>query len=61
MKALVAYASKRGSTAEIAAGVAETHREAGLDVVCGECRDFDDVSPFYAVVLGSAVYMKRCR
>ena len=61
MKVLVAYASKRGSTAEIAAAVAETLRKAGLEVDCLESGEVDDVSLYDAVVLGSAVYMKRWR
>jgi menaquinone-dependent protoporphyrinogen oxidase len=60
-KVLVAYASKRGSTAEIAAAVADTLREAGLEVDHRKSGDVDNVSPYDAVVLGSAVYMKRWR
>lgn len=61
MKVLVAYASKRGSTAEIAEAVAATLREAGLEVDCRESGEVDDLTPYAAVVLGSAVYMKRWR
>lgn len=61
MKVLVAYASKRGSTAEIAAAVAEALSEASLEVDCLESGDVEDVSPYDAIVLGSAVYMKRWR
>jgi menaquinone-dependent protoporphyrinogen oxidase len=61
MKVLVAYASKRGSTAEIAAAIAETLRIAGLEVDCRESGKTDDVTAYDAVVLGSAVYMKRWR
>ncbi|HVQ59491.1 MAG TPA: flavodoxin domain-containing protein [Solirubrobacterales bacterium] len=61
MKVLVAYASKRGSTAEIATAVADTLRQAGLEVDCLESGDVADVSPYDGVVLGSAVYMKRWR
>jgi menaquinone-dependent protoporphyrinogen oxidase len=61
MKVLVAYASKRGSTAEIAVAVAGTLRDAGFDVDCLESGEVIDVSPYDAVVLGSAVYMKRWR
>lgn len=61
MKVLVAYASKRGSTEEIAAAVAATIGAAGLEVDCRESGDVDDLSPYDAVVLGSAVYMKRWR
>jgi menaquinone-dependent protoporphyrinogen oxidase len=60
-KVLVAYASKRGSTAEIARSVAETLRAAGLDVDCAETGDVAGVEGYDAVVLGSAVYMKRWR
>src|SRR6476619_3884034 len=61
MRVLVAYASKRGSTAEIAEAVAKTLGEAGLEVDCRESGDVSDVSLYDAVVLGSAVYMKRWR
>jgi menaquinone-dependent protoporphyrinogen oxidase len=61
MKVLVAYASKRGSTEEIAAAVAETLRDSGLEVECAESGDVDDLAPYDAVVLGSAVYVKRWR
>ncbi|HSK76191.1 MAG TPA: flavodoxin domain-containing protein [Thermoanaerobaculia bacterium] len=61
MKVLVAYASKRGSTAEIAAAIADKLRETGLEVECREAGDVDDVPSYDAVVLGSAVYMKRWR
>jgi menaquinone-dependent protoporphyrinogen oxidase len=58
---LVAYASKRGSTAEIAQAVAEALQGAGLDVDCTPVDDVADVAPYDAVVLGSAVYIKRWR
>lgn len=61
MKLLVAYASKRGSTAEIAEVIAETLRDAGLEVDCIESGEVSDLSPYDAIVLGSAVYMKRWR
>lgn len=61
MKLLVAYASKRGSTAEIAEAVADQARQAGLDVDCVESGEVADLSPYDAVIVGSAVYMKRWR
>lgn len=61
MRVLVAHASKRGSTAEIATAVAKTLSEAGLEVDCLNSDEVSDVSPYDAVVLGSAVYMKRWR
>lgn len=61
MNVLVAYASKRGSTEEIAQAIAETLREADLSVDCVPVADVRDLEPYDAVLLGSAVYMKRWR
>lgn len=61
MTALVAYASKRGSTAEIAETVAATLRRAGLEVDLKSAEEVQGLEPYGAVVLGSAVYMKRWR
>lgn len=60
-RVLVAYASKRGSTAEIAEAVADTLRLAGLEVDCRMAGDVGALGGYDAVVLGSAVYMKRWR
>ena len=60
-KVLVAYASKHGSTAEIASAVAEALRSSGLSVECAEAGEVTSVEPYDAVVVGSAVYMKRWR
>jgi menaquinone-dependent protoporphyrinogen oxidase len=59
MTVLVAYASKRGSTAEIAETVAATLRREGLGVCLERCEDVRSLDRYDAVVLGSAVYMKR--
>jgi len=56
---LVAYASKRGSTAEIARAIADKLRECGLSVECLSARDVHTIEPYDAVVLGSAVYVGR--
>jgi menaquinone-dependent protoporphyrinogen oxidase len=61
MKVLVAYASKRGSTAEIAEAVASTLAESGFEVDCEEAASVRALEPYDALVLGSAVYMKRWR
>ena len=61
MRVLVAYASKRGSTGEIAEAVAGTLRDAGLDVDCLQSDAVADLEGYDGVVLGSAVYMKRWR
>lgn len=61
MTVLVAYASKRGSTTEIAETVAATLRRSGLEVALRSVEEVDDLDPYDAVVVGSAVYMKRWR
>jgi menaquinone-dependent protoporphyrinogen oxidase len=61
MTVLVAYASKHGSTAEIAQAVAEALRAAGVPASCLEAAAVESLAPYDAVVLGSAVYMKRWR
>jgi menaquinone-dependent protoporphyrinogen oxidase len=61
MTVLVAYSSKRGSTAEIAETVAATLRREGLGVCLESVDAVDCLDRFDAVVLGSAVYMKRWR
>jgi menaquinone-dependent protoporphyrinogen oxidase len=60
-KALVAYASKHGSTREIAQAVAEEMQAAGVEVDCRDAGEVRDLDGYDAVVLGSAVYMKRWR
>ncbi len=61
MTVLVAYASKRGSTAEIAETVAATLRREGLGVCLEKAEDVQSLDAYDAIVLGSAVYMKRWR
>jgi menaquinone-dependent protoporphyrinogen oxidase len=59
LRALVAVASRHGSTREIAEAIAGTLRDEGLDVVVSDSADVTDVSGYDAVVLGSAVYVGR--
>jgi menaquinone-dependent protoporphyrinogen oxidase len=61
MTVLVAFASKRGSTAEIAETIAATLRREGLGVCLERAEDVQSLEGYDAVVLGSAVYMKRWR
>jgi menaquinone-dependent protoporphyrinogen oxidase len=61
MTVLVAYASKRGSTAEIAETIAATLRREGLGVCLERAEDVQSLDRYDAVILGSAVYMKRWR
>src|ERR1044072_4040654 len=57
---LVAYASKRGATAEIATAVAQALNASGVSAACIEAEDVGTLAGYDAVVLGSAVYMKLC-
>jgi menaquinone-dependent protoporphyrinogen oxidase len=61
MTVLVAFASKYGATAAIADAIASRLGESGLSVDCREAGDVTTIEPYDAVVLGSAVYMKRWR
>ncbi|HWK26256.1 MAG TPA: flavodoxin domain-containing protein [Solirubrobacter sp.] len=58
---LVVYASKHGSTAEIAEAITATLRESGVAADCAEAGDVTSLDGYGAVVLGSAVYMRRWR
>jgi menaquinone-dependent protoporphyrinogen oxidase len=60
-KVLVAYGSKHGSTAEIAAAIAQELERRGVAADCLSADDVHDVAGYDGVVLGSAVYMKRWR
>ena len=55
-RVLVAYATKLGSTAEIAAVIAEVLVAAGLEAEALPARQVRDLGPYGAVVLGSALY-----
>jgi menaquinone-dependent protoporphyrinogen oxidase len=55
-KVLVAYASKYGATAGIAERIGRALREAGLEAEVKAAEKVSDLSPYGAVVLGSAVY-----
>ena len=54
---LVTYATKYGATAEIAEKIGQVLREAGLGTDVLPADRVSDVSPYKAVVLGSAVYI----
>lgn len=56
---LVAYASRHGSTAEVAETVAETLRERGLTVDLQPLRDVQTLSGYRAIVMGAPLYMFR--
>ena len=57
MRVLVAYATKYGATAEISEKIGVVLRQAGLQTDVLPADRVGDLSPYKAVVLGSAVYM----
>jgi menaquinone-dependent protoporphyrinogen oxidase len=60
-KVLVSYASKYGSTAEIATQIGNTLTENGLETDVLEVKEVHDLGAYDAIVLGSAVYIGRWR
>ena len=58
---LVAYATKHGATAEIAEKIGQVLRQAGLRADVLPAQRVDDLSPYKAVILGSAVYIGQWR
>ncbi len=61
MKALVAYASMHGATAEIAQAIGEELRQTGVETEVRAVDDVRDIRAFDAVVLGSGVYNGKWR
>ncbi len=53
---LIAYATKYGATAEIAAKIGDTLKQAGLSVEVLPADQVKDIAAYSAIVLGSAVY-----
>jgi menaquinone-dependent protoporphyrinogen oxidase len=56
---LVAYATKAGSTREVADAVARTLREHGLEADVRSASEVGTLAPYGAVVLGTALYTGR--
>jgi len=56
---LVAYASRYGSTQEVAEAVAEALRESGLAADACRARDVGSLAGYSVVVLGAPLYMYR--
>jgi menaquinone-dependent protoporphyrinogen oxidase len=61
VQVLVAYATKYGATAEIAEKIGQVLRQAGLRTDVLPADRVHDLTPYQAVVLGSAVYIGRWR
>lgn len=60
-KVLVVYATKYGATGEIAEKIGEVLRQAGQQAEVIPVERVKDLSPYSAVVLGSAVYIGKWR
>jgi menaquinone-dependent protoporphyrinogen oxidase len=58
-KILIAYASKCGSTGEVAEAIGEVWCDSGAAVDVRQVKEVTDVSAYRAVVVGSAVRMRR--
>lgn len=58
-RALVAYASKYGSVAEVARFVGDVLRDAGADCDVADVREAPPLEGYDLVVLGSGIYMGR--
>ena len=54
-KILVAYASRTGATKEIAEAIGKTLADGGADVEIRSMTEIKDLSPYSAVVAGSAI------
>ena len=61
VQVLVAYATKYGATAEIAEKIGQVLGEAGLRADVLPADRVSDLTPYQAVVLGSAVYIGQWR
>ena len=61
MPILVTYATKYGATAEIAEKIGEVLRQSGLPTDVLPVKEVGDLTPYTAVILGSAVYIGKWR
>jgi menaquinone-dependent protoporphyrinogen oxidase len=59
LNVLVAYASKHGTTREVAESIAHTLEERGLSVEIEEASGVRDITGYDAVVVGGGLYMGK--
>lgn len=58
-KILVAYGSKRGSTAEVAEKIGAILRQKGLQVDVLDAGTVKELAPYNKIILGSSIYIGR--
>lgn len=58
-RVLIAYASRAGSTAEVAETVGEALRERGIDADVRSVKNITDITEYDALILGSAIWAGR--
>lgn len=58
VRVLIAYATRAGSTADVAAIIADRLREEHCDVTVAEYKDQPDPDPYDIVIAGSAIHMQ---
>jgi len=58
-KVLIAYASRAGSTAEVADRIGETLKGLGFDVEVKNVKEVDSIDQYDTIIIGSAVRMFR--
>lgn len=56
---LIVYASKHGSTEQVARGIGETLRKRGLTTAIEPAREVMDLSGYRSVLIGGSIYMAR--
>jgi len=56
---LIVYASKHGSTEQVARGIGETLRKRGLTTAIEPAREVMDLGEYRSVLIGGSIYMGR--
>jgi len=59
-KVLVVYATKSGSTTEVAQSIADTLSQAGAQATVKSVEEIEDIKPYDAVYIGSPIINGKC-